>query len=142
MYYFVLYPDRSGFDITSTVKEEGNRKGLEDPVADTPIESQGVTSAKGFEGRITDIETGPDGNLYVLTYFDGRIYRIFSILQWLTCKDLWIDAFTAFLKSWEKVFNFPIIGELSFMLFLIWHSIMLSAPQLSYFHNATETGCL
>jgi glucose/arabinose dehydrogenase len=30
---------------------------------------------KGF-GRITDIETGPDGFLYVLTYEDGRIYRI------------------------------------------------------------------
>jgi glucose/arabinose dehydrogenase len=27
-------------------------------------------------GRITDIETGPDGLLYVLTYEDGKIYRI------------------------------------------------------------------
>ena len=29
----------------------------------------------GF-GRITDIETGPDGLLYILSYEDGKIYRI------------------------------------------------------------------
>jgi aldose sugar dehydrogenase len=27
-------------------------------------------------GRITDIETGIDGYLYVLTYLDGKIWRI------------------------------------------------------------------
>lgn len=26
--------------------------------------------------RITDIETGPDGFLYILSYEDGNIYRI------------------------------------------------------------------
>jgi glucose/arabinose dehydrogenase len=30
---------------------------------------------KGF-GGITDIKTGPDGFLYILSYFNGCIYRI------------------------------------------------------------------
>lgn len=29
----------------------------------------------GF-GRITDIESGPDGLLYIMTYEDGKIYRL------------------------------------------------------------------
>jgi glucose/arabinose dehydrogenase len=29
-------------------------------------------------GGITDIETGPDGLLYILTYADGKIYRIMN----------------------------------------------------------------
>jgi glucose/arabinose dehydrogenase len=49
---------------------------LSDLVADNPDESASLIFAKGIEGRITDIETGPDGYLYVLTYSDGRIYRI------------------------------------------------------------------
>ncbi|MDN5846902.1 MAG: PQQ-dependent sugar dehydrogenase [Candidatus Nitrosocosmicus sp.] len=79
LYYFVLNSYRSGIDINSTIKEESNRKGLEDLAADDSIES-GVIFAKGFDGRITDIETGPEGNLYVLTYFDGRIYKISSMV--------------------------------------------------------------
>jgi aldose sugar dehydrogenase len=31
----------------------------------------------GF-GGITDIETGPDGNLYILSFDDGIIYEISS----------------------------------------------------------------
>jgi aldose sugar dehydrogenase len=61
-----------------------NRIGLEfedpelaDLVAD-PVEDSGLPSIiLGEEfGRITDIETGPDGNLYVLSYEGGKIYRI------------------------------------------------------------------
>jgi aldose sugar dehydrogenase len=80
LYYFVLNSNRSGIDINSTIKEENNRKGLEDLVADDQSESEGVIFAKRFDGRITDIETGPDGSLYVLTYFDGRIYKISSMV--------------------------------------------------------------
>ena len=53
-----------------------NEKGLQDLVADNRNELENIIFAKNFEGRITDIETGTDGNLYVLTYFDGRIYSI------------------------------------------------------------------
>lgn len=49
---------------------------LTDSVADPQDDLSPVLFAKGFNGRITDIETGPDGFVYVLTYSDGRIYRI------------------------------------------------------------------
>ena len=53
---------------------------LSDLIADSDDEISAVTFGTGFTG-ITDIETGPDGNLYVLT-FDrgaeglGSLYRI------------------------------------------------------------------
>ncbi len=56
--------------------DDRNEKGLQDLVADDKDELEKVIFAKGFDGRITDIETGLDGNLYILTYFDGNIYRI------------------------------------------------------------------
>jgi aldose sugar dehydrogenase len=34
-----------------------------------------ITFGSGF-GGITDIETGPNGSLYVLSYDDGIIYEI------------------------------------------------------------------
>jgi glucose/arabinose dehydrogenase len=45
-------------------------------VADNKNESVENLFATNFQGRITDIKTGPDGNLYILTYFDGKIYKI------------------------------------------------------------------
>jgi glucose/arabinose dehydrogenase len=44
-------------------------------VVDNKNELSEVTFASGFKG-ITDIETGPDGYLYVLSYLDGKLYRI------------------------------------------------------------------
>jgi glucose/arabinose dehydrogenase len=65
----------------------GNRTGLtfHDPrlldlVAD-PVkegedsEQSSLILGNGF-GRITDIESGPDGLLYIMTYEDGKIYRL------------------------------------------------------------------
>ena len=53
---------------------------LSDLVADTDDEMSAVTFGTGFTG-ITEIETGPDGNLYVLTFDreadgQGSLYRI------------------------------------------------------------------
>lgn len=31
-----------------------------------------------FDGRIIDINTGPDDILYVVTYFDGKTYKIMA----------------------------------------------------------------
>ena len=65
----------------------GNRTGmmfqdsrLLDLVADPVKEGENselssIILGEGF-GQITDIETGPDGLLYILTYEDGKIYRI------------------------------------------------------------------
>ena len=50
--------------------------GLDDLVADNKEEANQVLFATNFEGRITDIKTGPDGNLYVLTYFDGKLCSV------------------------------------------------------------------
>ena len=50
------------------------------PIEEFAEEKDSITWGRGFEG-ITDLETGPDGNLYVLTFDQerdgkGEIYRI------------------------------------------------------------------
>lgn len=76
LYFFKIDSIRSGIDINNSVLDRGDEKGLQDLVVDNKDELEKIIFAKGFDGRITDIETGPDGNLYILTYFDGSIYRI------------------------------------------------------------------
>jgi hypothetical protein len=44
-------------------------------VADNNEELNAVIFGRGFAGGITDIETGPDGNLYILT-LSGDLYRL------------------------------------------------------------------
>jgi glucose/arabinose dehydrogenase len=66
LYFFKVNQDRTGLELVGT--------GLQDRVADNNAESEAVTLGTGF-GGITDIETGPDGYLYVLT-FAGDLYRI------------------------------------------------------------------
>jgi glucose/arabinose dehydrogenase len=68
IYKFKLNDTRTGFEL------KGN---LADKVANTPEENADITFATGF-GGITDIKTGPEGSLYVLSYADGAIYRILS----------------------------------------------------------------
>jgi glucose/arabinose dehydrogenase len=46
-----------------------------DLVADNEDELSAITFGTGFEEGITDIETGPDGYLYILS-FGGQLYRI------------------------------------------------------------------
>jgi aldose sugar dehydrogenase len=48
---------------------------LRDPAADNADEASKVTFGNGFD-RTTDIETGPDGLLYVLSYDSERVYKI------------------------------------------------------------------
>jgi glucose/arabinose dehydrogenase len=66
LYFFTVNDDRTGLDL-------GNSE-LQDLVADNNNELRAVTLGTGF-GGITDIETGPDGYLYILT-FGGNLYRI------------------------------------------------------------------
>ena len=68
LYFFTLNSNRTGLDL-------GSIEGLEDLVADSSEEVKAVTFGTRFPGGITDIETGPDGLLYVLT-FSGNLYRI------------------------------------------------------------------
>ena len=55
---------------------DSQHSGLIDRVADNNNEALETLFATKFQGRITDIKTGPDGNLYVLTYYDGKVYKI------------------------------------------------------------------
>jgi glucose/arabinose dehydrogenase len=57
-----------------------NERNLMDSVANGEKELSEVTLGAGFAG-ITDIKTGPDGYLYILTFDEeshgaGKIYRI------------------------------------------------------------------
>ena len=68
LYFFTINSNRTGLDL-------GGIAGLEDLVADNNEELDAVIFGREFSGGITDIETGPDGYLYILT-LAGDLYRI------------------------------------------------------------------
>ena len=76
LYFFEVNQDRNGLQFDAQ-----SQSGLSDLVADTDEEASSVTLGTGFVG-ITDIETGPDGLLYVLTHDretgEGNLYGISS----------------------------------------------------------------
>ncbi|HEY7777534.1 MAG TPA: PQQ-dependent sugar dehydrogenase [Nitrososphaeraceae archaeon] len=67
LYRFELNVERTDFNLDAP--------GLDDRVVDNDEELDSILFAQGFAG-ITDIKTGPDGLLYVLSFDDGTIYRI------------------------------------------------------------------
>jgi aldose sugar dehydrogenase len=72
LYFFEVNEDRTGV----TFHDPRLLDFVADPVKegeDTELSS--LILGEGF-GGITDIESGPDGLLYILTYEDGKIYRI------------------------------------------------------------------
>jgi glucose/arabinose dehydrogenase len=72
IYYFeVNNKNRTDLNV-----DNGRHSGLVDRVAENKNKTLKNLFATNFQGRITDIKSGPDGNLYVLTYFDGKIYKI------------------------------------------------------------------
>lgn len=73
LYFFRINDNRSGVRIDPPTSGHTD---LSDSIADPQDDLSPTLFAKGFSGRITDVETGPDGYLYILTYSDGRIYRI------------------------------------------------------------------
>jgi len=72
LYFFKVNDDRTGLNFED-VPSIAN-----DLIADNQDEVDAVVLGTGF-GGITDIETGPDGNLYILSYQDGRIYRLTNL---------------------------------------------------------------
>jgi glucose/arabinose dehydrogenase len=78
LFYFTPNSDRTGINL------EGDPS-LSDQIADSDDEASAAAFGSGFTG-ITDLETGPDGSLYVLT-FDreaeglGSLYRISAGVQ-------------------------------------------------------------
>jgi aldose sugar dehydrogenase len=72
LYFFEVNQDRSGL----TFHDPRLLDLVADPVKeDVRGELSSLILGEGF-GRITDVESGPDGFLYILTYEDGKIYRI------------------------------------------------------------------
>ena len=73
LFYFEPNTDRTGMNLESDPL-------LSDLIADSDDETSAVTFGTGFAG-ITDIETSPDGNLYILAFDretegQGSLYRI------------------------------------------------------------------
>lgn len=73
LYFFKIDDNRTGIRIDPSMSGHTD---LTDSIADPQDDLSPTLFARGFSGRITDIETGPDGYVYVLTYSDGRLYRI------------------------------------------------------------------
>jgi glucose/arabinose dehydrogenase len=73
LYYFELNDSRTGIEL-----DDNDLDDLTDQVADDEQQLSGIVFGSGFEEGITDIETGPDGFLYILT-FNGSIYRILPV---------------------------------------------------------------
>ena len=71
LYFFEVNENRDGIILDTSQQESG----LSDLVVDNEQELSAITFGSGF-GGITDIETGPNGSLYVLSYDDGIIYEI------------------------------------------------------------------
>ncbi len=71
LYLFKLNASRTGLQLDNSQQAVG----LSDLVADNKNEVNAVKFGTGF-GGITDIKTGPDGYLYILSINDGIIYRI------------------------------------------------------------------
>jgi aldose sugar dehydrogenase len=67
LYYFEVNQTRTGIKFGNV--QTGHY------VADNSGKISEITFGTGFD-RITDIKTGPDGLLYILSYGDGNIYRI------------------------------------------------------------------
>jgi glucose/arabinose dehydrogenase len=83
LYYFEVNEDRTGIKFNSNTRSS-SQTGLTDLVADNEQEMSAISLGTDF-GGITDIETGPDGFLYILTLDresdgEGKIYRITQLL--------------------------------------------------------------
>ncbi len=75
LYYFEVNKDRTGMKFDSNSQKE-----LNDLIADNEEEMSEIALGTAF-GGMTDIETGPDGFLYILTLDrdsdgEGKIYKI------------------------------------------------------------------
>lgn len=73
IYHLVLNANRDGFALGT----------LTDTVADNESQLAPFVFGTGFNG-VTDLKVGPDGFLYVVSLFDGAIYRIVPAVPPLT----------------------------------------------------------
>jgi hypothetical protein len=69
LYFFKINDKRTGLSFSSSQKK------LKDLVVDSNSELSKIKFGTGFNG-ITDVKTGPDGLLYVLSINAGTLYRV------------------------------------------------------------------
>jgi len=69
LYLFRLNDARDGFDLDGA---------LDDLVADSIAERNSLRFGEDF-GVVTDVQVGPDGNVYVLSLSEGTIFQIASV---------------------------------------------------------------
>ena len=79
LFFFEVNADRNGLNF------DNNPDIANDLIVSTEDEISSITLGSGFKG-ITDIETGPDGDLYILTYSradggQGALYKISSDIE-------------------------------------------------------------
>ena len=72
MYLLSIDKEREDINIDQYPNELGDR------VIDTDSELSSIIFGGSF-GGISDIETGPDGFLYILSYEEGALYKITRI---------------------------------------------------------------
>jgi aldose sugar dehydrogenase len=73
LYFFEVNENRDGISLDTTQQQSG----LSDFVVNSEDELSAIIFGSSF-GGITDIETGPDESLYILSYDEGIIYKISS----------------------------------------------------------------
>ena len=91
LYRFILNQARDGILINDT--SLGNIKSLADYEVNDPKENQPLVFGQGF-GGITDIQVGPDGYLYVLSY-TGSLFRILPYSDGLAAEEHQLADMTA-----------------------------------------------
>ncbi|MGE0690725.1 MAG: PQQ-dependent sugar dehydrogenase [Candidatus Nitrosocosmicus sp.] len=77
LYRFTLNEERNNIVMDETYS--GNLQALQDNRIQNPKENLPLIFGQGF-GGITDIQVGPDGYLYVLSY-EGSLYRILPVSE-------------------------------------------------------------
>jgi glucose/arabinose dehydrogenase len=75
LYFFEVNENRDGISHDTAQQQSG----LSDFVANSEDELSAITFGSGF-GGITDIETGPDGSLYILSYEKSYYYTTKAII--------------------------------------------------------------
>ena len=71
------------FELTENRSALALEGALDDTVANTSEEAEDVVFGTGF-GGITDIKTGPDGYLYILSFAEGALFRVAPIADTLS----------------------------------------------------------
>jgi aldose sugar dehydrogenase len=71
------------FELTENRSALALEGALDDTVANTPEEAENAVFGTGF-GGITDIKTGPDGYLYILSFAEQALFRVAPIADTLS----------------------------------------------------------